>query len=146
MNGIEFLAWRDKFNHPVSREERILIEELNKVFNGKEHVEDMIENDGSLCDVDAATKIMIRVWDAVPEDKTQVRREVIIKIMTGHRIIRILGNASRYSPTNQFFEEFLTEKIIQIQLNEVCLLTEFCKRYMAGDETLQSWLDKVLPK
>jgi len=146
MNGKQFLEWVDKFNHPVSKEERKVIEEMNKAFNGDEDVETMIEDDGSLTEVDAATKIIIRVWDAMPDDKTQVRREVIVKILTKHNIIRNLGNASRYSPTNQLFEEFLTEKIIQVHLNEVDLTVEFCKKYMAGDQNLQKWLDKVLPR
>ncbi len=146
MNGKEFLDLKDKYNNPVSEEERKIIEKMNKAFNGEESVDDMIEDDGSLSSVDAATKIFIRVWDAIPEDTTKVRREVIVKVLTNHNIIRILGNASRYSPTNQLFEEFLTEKIIQVRLNEIDLTVEFCKKYMAGDEKLQEWLDKVLPK
>ncbi len=146
MNGKQFLEWVDKFNHPVSKEERKVIEEMNKAFNGDEDVETMIEDDGSLTEIDAATKIIIRVWDAIPKDKNKVRREVIVKILTKHNIIRTLGNASKYSPTNQMFEEFLTEKIIQVHLNEFGLTVEFCKKYMAGDENLQKWLDKVLPR
>lgn len=134
MNGKQFLEWVDKFNHPVSKEERKVIEEMNRAFNGEEDVETMIEDDGSLTEIDAAAKIIIRVWDAIPEDKKKVRREVIVKILTNHNIIRILGNASKYSPTNQLFEEFLTEKIIQVHLNKFCLAVEFCKKYMAAGE------------
>lgn len=146
MNGKEFLEWQDKYNNPVSKEARKIIGEFNKAFNGQEDVSEGMEQDGSLSEVDAATKIQILVFDPIPEDKSMVRREVIIKILTDHNIIRILGNASRYSPTNQLFEEFLTEKIIQVHLNEVDTAVEFCKRYMAGDEKLQEWLDKVLPR
>lgn len=146
MNGKEFLDWQDKYNNPISKEERKIIEGFNKAFNGQEDVSEGMEQDGSLSEVDAATKIQILIFDPIPEDKSKVRKEVIIKILTGYNIIRILGNASRYSPTNQLFDEFLTEKIIQVRLNEVDTAVEFCKKYMTGDEKLQEWLDKVLPK
>jgi len=146
MNGKDFLDWWDQYNNPAPNEERELIEKFNKAFKGQEDVSEGMEQDGSLSEVDAATKIQILVFDPTPEDKSKVRREVIIKILTDHNIIRILANASRYSPTNQLFEEFLTEQIIQVRLNEIDLAVEFCKKYMAGDEKLQDWLDKVLPK
>ncbi len=146
MNGKEFLEWQDKYNNPVSKKDRELIEELHKAFNGQEYVSEGMEQDGSLSEVDAATKIQVHLFDPIPEDKEKIRREVLIKILTNHNIIRILGNASRYSINNQLFAEFLTEKIIQVHLNEVHLAIEFCKKYMAGDEGLQEWLDKVLPR
>ncbi len=146
MNGKDFLEWQDKYNNPVSKEARRIIETFNKAFNGQEDVSEGMEQDGSLSEVDAATKIQIHVFDHKPEDKSKVRREVIIKILIEHNIIRILANASRYSPTNQLFDEFLTEKIIQVHLNEVETAVEFCKKYMTGDEKLQEWLDTVLPR
>lgn len=146
MNGKEFLEWQDKYNNPVSKEARTIIEVFHKSFKGQEYVSEGMEQDGSLSEVDAATKIQILVFDPIPTDKEKVRREVLIKILTDHNIIRILGNASRYSITNQLFDYFLTEKIIQVHINEVDTAVEFCKKYMAGDGKLQDWLDKVLPR
>lgn len=146
MNGKEFLEWQDKYKNPVSKKNRDLVEEFHTAFKGQEHVSEGMEQDGSLSEVDAATKVKILVFDPIPEDKSIIRREVIIKILTDYDIIRILGNASKYSPTNQLFAEFFTEKIIQMCLNETSLAIEFCKKFLAGDENLQEWLDVVFSK
>ena len=143
MNGDEFLKHRDEFKLSLEKKERKIIEKMSKIFKGREDVQEGMEDDGSLSQIDASTKVLVRVWDSIPEDRTQPRREVLIKVLTGHNIIRILGNASRYSLTNQLHDNFLTEKIIQLgmELADIEFAGEFCKRYMAGDPTLQDWLN-----